>query len=88
MPDDRYAFNPFDPAFRADPYPFYERLRTTDPVHVSAFGFTVLTRYDDVARTLHATSRRMWQTAPTILAAHDANGSDSASTRDWLRSRS
>ena len=45
-------FNPFDPAFRADPYPFYERLRTTDPVHVSAFGFTVLTRYDDVARTL------------------------------------
>lgn len=45
-------FNPFDPAFRANPYPFYERLRTTDPVHVSAFGFTVLTRYDDVARTL------------------------------------
>ena len=45
-------FNPFDPAFRADPYPFYDRLRREDPVHVSPFGFTVLTRYEDVARTL------------------------------------
>ena len=46
------TFNPFDPAFRANPYPFYDALRTDDPVHVSPFGFTVLTRYDDVARTL------------------------------------
>lgn len=45
-------FDPFDPAFRADPYPFYARLREDDPVHVSPLGFTVLTRYDDVARTL------------------------------------
>lgn len=45
-------FNPFDPAFRADPYPTYAALRSTDPVHLSPFGFTVLTRYDDVARTL------------------------------------
>jgi cytochrome P450 len=46
------AFNPFDPAFRADPYPFYARLRESDPVHVSPLGFVVLTRYDDVVRTL------------------------------------
>lgn len=46
------VFNPFDPAFRADPYPTYVALRTHDPVHVSPFGFTVLTRYEDVARTL------------------------------------
>ena len=46
------TFNPFDPAFRADPYPTYAQLRQHDPVHVSPFGFTVLTRYDDVARTL------------------------------------
>lgn len=46
------VFNPFDPAFRADPYPFYAELREHDPVQVSPFGFTVLTRYDDVARTL------------------------------------
>jgi cytochrome P450 len=49
------AFNPFDPAFRADPYPFYDQLRAHDPVHRSPFGFTVLTRYDDVARTLRGT---------------------------------
>jgi cytochrome P450 len=46
------VFNPFDPAFRADPYPFYAALREHDPVHVTGLGMTVLTRYDDVARTL------------------------------------
>ena len=50
--DDAMLFNPFDPTFRADPYPFYDRLRSIEPVHVSPFGFTVLTRYDDIARTL------------------------------------
>ncbi len=46
------VFNPFDPSFRANPYPFYDALRERDPVHRSPLGFTVLTRYDDVARTL------------------------------------
>lgn len=45
-------FNPFDASFRANPYPFYQRLREQEPVHVSPLGFTILTRYDDVARTL------------------------------------
>ena len=49
---DAMLFNPFDPTFRADPYPFYDRLRSIEPVHVSPFGFTVLTHYDDIARTL------------------------------------
>src|SRR3954469_20962497 len=49
---DAPLFNPFDPAFRADPYPFYARLRAAEPVHVSPFGFVVLSRYEDVARTL------------------------------------
>ena len=31
-------FNPLSPAFHADPYPFYRRLRETDPVHLSALG--------------------------------------------------
>jgi cytochrome P450 len=48
-------FNPFDPQFRADPYPFYDRLRTEEPVHVSPLGYTVLTRYDDVSRALRGT---------------------------------
>ncbi len=46
------VFDPFDPAFRADPYPAYAGLREADPVHTSPFGFVVLTRYADVARTL------------------------------------
>jgi cytochrome P450 len=45
-------FNPFDPSFRADPYPSYAQLRALDPVHVSPLGFVVLTRYADVVRTL------------------------------------
>jgi cytochrome P450 len=45
-------FNPMDPEFVADPYPTYHRLRTEDPVHHSALGFWVLTRYDDVVAAL------------------------------------
>ena len=45
-------FNPMDPEFVADPYPFYHRLRTEDPVHHSPLGFWVLTRYDDVVAAL------------------------------------
>ncbi|MET0907845.1 MAG: cytochrome P450, partial [Ilumatobacteraceae bacterium] len=48
------VYNPFDPAFRADPYPFYDRLRTTAPAHVTPLGLTVLTRYDDVSHTLRS----------------------------------
>jgi pimeloyl-[acyl-carrier protein] synthase len=45
-------FNPMDPAFVADPYPTYRRLRAEDPVHHSPLGFWVLTRYDDVIAAL------------------------------------
>lgn len=47
-------FNPFDPAFRADPQPFYDRLRTEEPVHRTPLGMVVLSRYDDVATTLRS----------------------------------
>ena len=50
MPD--LPFNPMDPAFVADPYPTYDRLRREDPVHHSPLGFWVLTRYDDVVSVL------------------------------------
>lgn len=46
------VFNPFDPAFRANPYPYYDALREQAPVHTTAFGMVVLTRYDDVSTTL------------------------------------
>ena len=46
------SFNPFDPEFRQDPHPFYDRLRTEQPVHKTPIGFVVLTRYEDVVNTL------------------------------------
>ena len=41
-------FNPRDPAFIADPYPIYARLRDEDPVHRSFMGAWVVTRYEHV----------------------------------------
>ena len=46
------SFNPFDPEFRKNPHPFYDRLRTKEPVHRTPLGFVVLTRYEDVVNTL------------------------------------
>ena len=44
--------NPFDPAFKDDPYPFLKRLRDYDPVNETPIGVYRLTRYDDVIRML------------------------------------
>jgi hypothetical protein len=46
------VFNPLDPAFIADPYPFYHQLREAAPVAQAPQGFWLLTRYDDVAFAL------------------------------------
>jgi len=48
------VFNPFNPAFRANPYPFYKDLREQDPVHATELGGIVLTRYEDVSSTLRS----------------------------------
>ena len=40
------------PEGRADPYPRYATLRERSPVHRSAFGFWVLSRYDDCQQLL------------------------------------
>ncbi|MEA2814861.1 MAG: hypothetical protein QOI93_2558 [Rhodospirillaceae bacterium] len=45
-------FNPLDPAFIADPYPFYRRLRETAPVFKTPQGLWLVTRYDDVTFAL------------------------------------
>jgi cytochrome P450 len=46
-------WNPADARFRANPYPFYDALRTYAPIYRNPGGGpTVLTRYDDVARVL------------------------------------
>ena len=48
-------FDPFDPAFRADPYPFYAALREVDPVHrLPGADTVILTRHEDVSLTLRS----------------------------------
>ncbi|MDQ4071007.1 MAG: cytochrome P450 [Actinomycetota bacterium] len=42
------------PEGRADPYSRYATLRASAPVHRSAFGFVVLSRYDDCLQLLRA----------------------------------
>lgn len=44
------AANPFDPVFRANPYPALARLREHEPVHETPIGVFRLTRYRDVVR--------------------------------------
>jgi len=41
-------FSPLDPAFIADPYPFYRRLRESEPVGKSSLGYWLVSRYDDI----------------------------------------
>jgi pimeloyl-[acyl-carrier protein] synthase len=51
-------FNPFDPAFREDPYSQYARILDEAPTHASPLGGWVLARYVDVEKVLrhpHAT---------------------------------
>ena len=46
-------FNPWDPAFRANPYPFYEPLLAGPPQFFDLFGRVLLTaRFDDVTAIL------------------------------------
>ena len=45
-------YNPFDPAYPADPYPHFAELRAGDPVHESLAGPWIVFRYDDVFRLL------------------------------------
>ena len=46
------AFNPLDPQLAIDPYSAYTNLRDQEPVHMSALGAYVLTRYKDVSKLL------------------------------------
>lgn len=44
-----FAFDPRNPAFLADPYPVFHRLRATAPVWKAPVGRCFLSRYDDCA---------------------------------------
>lgn len=65
-------FNPMDPAFVADPYPTYHRLRAEDPVHHSPLDFWVLTRYDDVVAALRDPRLAKEAIAPFLAARFGA----------------
>jgi cytochrome P450 len=45
-------FNPLSPDFIKNPYPHYERLRNTDPMHVNAHGAFVASRHAEVSLVL------------------------------------
>jgi cytochrome P450 len=45
-------FNPSSPAFIADPYPVYHRLRASDPMHLTPIGLYVASRHADVTTIL------------------------------------
>src|SRR5436853_1419935 len=45
-------FNPLSPEFIRDPYPYYERLRTTDPMHLTPFGAFVASRHAEASHVL------------------------------------
>ena len=45
-------WDPFDPAWREDPYAVYARLRESNPVHRSPLGFWVITRHADCLAVL------------------------------------
>ncbi len=46
------GFNPAEPEFKRNPYPYYERLRREAPVHRGDLGFWTIARHDDVTHVL------------------------------------
>ncbi|WP_300973640.1 cytochrome P450 [Sphingomonas sp. LHG3406-1] len=48
MPITSFALDPHDRTLLADPYPVFNRLRDSDPVHWSDLGYWVVSRYDDI----------------------------------------
>jgi hypothetical protein len=45
-------FDPLSPEFISDPYPAYERLRTTDPMHLTVHGAFLASRHAEVSQVL------------------------------------
>jgi cytochrome P450 len=43
--DREILYNPRDPNMRADPYPYYHRLRSVEPIHHTPFGYWVVSSY-------------------------------------------
>jgi cytochrome P450 len=52
--------DPLSPEFRADPYPFYDSLRSWEPVARLSSGAWLATRYADVKELLHSPLVSHW----------------------------
>lgn len=50
--DSQPLFNPLSPDFIRNPYPFYERLRTTDPMYLTPQRAYLASRHEDVSLVL------------------------------------
>ena len=48
-PNSAPLFNPLSSDFIRDPYPHYERMRTTDPVHLTPLGMYVASRHAEAS---------------------------------------
>ncbi len=64
--------DPFDPAVRDDPYPFFARLREIDPVNETPIGVWRLTRYADVDRLLHEVPAGVRTTTGQLVGVDEA----------------
>lgn len=59
------GYNPLDPQFRKDPYPFYARAQREAPVCQSPlFGFWIVTRHEDVVAVLK--NPELFSSLPTM----------------------
>jgi cytochrome P450 len=54
MTEVELLFNPLEPGFTDEPYPQYQRLRETDPVHEHPFGFWFMSTHEDVSALLRS----------------------------------
>ncbi len=65
------VYQPNHPSFRADPYPFYQRLREADPFHRTFVeGGWILSRYQTIDAVLHdrrfSADDRCWRGWPWV----------------------
>jgi cytochrome P450 len=63
-------FRPYDPAFAADPYPVYKRLRESTPIFFSEeVGMTLFTRYESIRALL--IDKRLGRTMNHVATADE-----------------
>ena len=79
-------FNPLSPDFIRDPYPHYERMRATDPMHLTPFGSFVASRHAEA--TLVMRDKRFGKDyVERTIRRYGPNAMDEPvfrSTRHWM----